>query len=253
MTARGGKVIGNSFKTIFTRIQRSSTIKRLEELGIAVRDVRGNTLPAIRVLENLSKTYEHLADTTKAAVAEQVGGVFQINILKAAIKDLGEQNSILARATKISNQATDEAIKKNELLNQTLSALTSQAATGIQEFAATVGNLAFEDNLRNYLASFQSVINFVNDGLKNGEGFGSDTARGFIKGFGNVIAGPGMVLAIGILGKLLFKTFSFLGGSVKELLGIVSTTKNQRDIQKSIVGVLAENSALQKKILSQIS
>ena len=250
-TARGGKVIGNSFKTIFTRVQRGSTIKRLEELGIAVRDVRGQTLPAIQILTNLSKTYETLADTTKAAVAEQVGGVFQINILKAAIKDLGEQNSILTRATRISSQATDEAIKKNELLNKTLSALTSQAATSIQEFAATVGGLAFEDNLRAYLSSFQTFVNFLNDGLKQGEGFGSDLGRGLIKGFGNVISGPGMVLAIGILGKLLFKTFAFLGGSVKELLGIVSATKTQRDIQKTIVGVLAENSALQKKILSQ--
>ena len=40
-TARGGKVIGNSFKTIFTRIGRTDTLNQLENLGIAVRDVEG--------------------------------------------------------------------------------------------------------------------------------------------------------------------------------------------------------------------
>lgn len=250
-TARGGKVIGNSFKTIFTRVQRSSTIKRLEELGIAVRDIAGNTLPAIKILTNLSQTYETLADTTKAAVAEQVGGVFQINILKAAIKDLADNNSILARATRISAQATDEAIRKNEILNKTLAAVSSQAATSIQEFTNAVGSIAFEDNLQTLITAFNDFFKSSADFLRNGEGLGADAARGFIKGFGNIITGPGLILALGVLGKLLLKTFGFLAGSVKELIGIKSLTQQQRDIQKSIVAVLGENEALQKKILSQ--
>jgi TP901 family phage tail tape measure protein len=250
-TARGGKVIGNSFKTIFTRVQRSSTIKRLEELGIAVRDIAGNTLPAIKILTNLSQTYETLADTTKAAVAEQVGGVFQINILKAAIKDLADNNSILARATRISAQATDEAIRKNEILNKTLAAVSSQAAVSIQEFTNAVGSIAFEDNLQTLITAFNDFFKSSADFLRNGEGLGADAARGFIKGFGNIITGPGLILALGVLGKLLLKTFGFLAGSVKELIGIKSLTQQQRDIQKSIVAVLGENEALQKKILSQ--
>ena len=250
-TARGGKVIGNSFKTIFTRVQRSSTIKRLEELGIAVRDIAGNTLPAIKILTNLSQTYETLADTTKAAVAEQVGGVFQINILKAAIKDLADNNSILARATRISAQATDEAIRKNEILNKTLAAVSSQAAVSVQEFTNAVGSIAFEDNLQTLITAFNDFFKSSADFLRNGEGLGADAARGFIKGFGNIITGPGLILALGVLGKLLLKTFGFLAGSVKELIGIKSLTQQQRDIQKSIVAVLGENEALQKKILSQ--
>ena len=252
-TARGGKVIGNSFKTIFTRVQRSSTLNRLEELGIAVRDVEGNTLPAIRVLENLSGTYERLADTTKAAVAEQVGGVFQINILKAAIKDLSSQNSILARATKIASTATDEAYKKNEILNRSLSALTSQTATSIQELSEVIGNLAFSDSIRDYLTFIRDQISGISDflGKEEGESMGSDLAQGLVRGFGKVLSGPGLVVAFAVLSKLFLKTVKFLGGSVKELLGVVSAAEKQRQIQKSIVAVLGENSALQKRILSQ--
>ena len=209
MTARGGKVIGNSFKTIFTRVQRSSTIKRLEELGIAVRDIQGNTLPAINVLQNLAKTYDTLADTTKAAVAEQVGGVFQINILKAAIKDLSAENSILARATQISAQATDEAYKKNEILNRSLSALTSQAATSIKELSGVLGEIAFADQIRDYLTFIKDQVSSISGFIsqKEGESAGSDFLKGVIRGIGNVLSGPGLFLTLSILGKLFVKTF----------------------------------------------
>ena len=250
-TARGGKVIGNSFKTIFTRVQRASTIQRLEELGIAVRDIAGNTLPAIRVLENLSKTYDTLADTTKAAVAEQVGGVFQINILKAAIKDLSEENSILARATKIASQATDEAYRKNALLNQTIAALTSQTVTSIEQLGAVMGKLAFDEPIRFFLNIIKDGFGTAAEFLSAGEGFGADMGRGLVKGIGNVLAGPVMLSFLGVLIKLFGKTFSFLAGSMKELLGITTIAQKQKEIQKTIVAVLSENSALQQKILSQ--
>ena len=128
ITARGGAVIGNSFKTIFTRLQRSSTLDRLEELGVAVRNVQGETLPAMQVLTGLAKTYDTLGDSTKAAVAEQVGGVFQINILKAVNKDLANANSLNAQALKVSSSATDQAAQKNAMLNRTLSSLAAQQA-----------------------------------------------------------------------------------------------------------------------------
>ena len=53
-TGRGGAVIGNAMKTIFTRLQRQSTLTALESYNIAVRDIEGNTLPAIRILDNFA-------------------------------------------------------------------------------------------------------------------------------------------------------------------------------------------------------
>ena len=147
ITARGGAVIGNSFKTIFTRIQRSSTLNNLEKLGVAVRDIEGSTLPAISVLKNLADAYKDMGDATSAAIAEQVGGVFQINVLKAALKDLGRENSLYAQATKISNQATDQAQKKNEMLQKTISSLAAQTSLSIQELSANIGELALSPGI----------------------------------------------------------------------------------------------------------
>ena len=37
ITARGGAVIGNSFKTIFTRIQRPRVLEALDQLGVQTK------------------------------------------------------------------------------------------------------------------------------------------------------------------------------------------------------------------------
>ena len=191
ITARGGAVIGNSFKTIFTRIQRSSTLDRLEELGIAVRDIRGNTLPALTVLQNLSSSYDNLAVSTKAAVAEQVGGVFQINVLKAALKDLSQETSIYSQATMTSSQASNEAYQKNAMLQKTLSSIANQTLTTVRELTANLGELTIAPALKEFLESANNILGFISDmlGAKEGESLGADFAQGIARGLGNVLAG----------------------------------------------------------------
>ena len=101
-TARGGAVIGNSFKTIFTRIQRPRVIKELENLGVQVKGLEGSTLPAIRVLENLAKQFDNLSQSQRAQITELVGGVFQVNVLKAALSDLSKETATRVLPTAVS-------------------------------------------------------------------------------------------------------------------------------------------------------
>jgi len=245
ITARGGAVIGNSFKTIFTRVQRSSTIDRLQELGVAVRDIRGSTLPALTVLKNLSTQYDKLADTTKAAVAEQVGGVFQINILKAALKDLNRENSLYAQATDISANATNQAQIKNEQLQKTLSSLAAQTSLTVQELSANIGELALSPGISKILDAINSAGQALNDLFgKDSEGFGSDIAKGLVKGIGGAITGPGMVVAIGIFAKLFKNALSFSKDSLKDVLGIVTAKDKEKQIQRDIVEAMRNNKDL---------
>lgn len=249
ITARGGAVIGNSFKTIFTRIQRSSTINRLEELGVAVRDLAGGTLPALTVLSNLSEAYDTLGDATKAAVAEQVGGVFQINILKAALKDLNRENSLYAKATDISSQATNEAQLKNEQLQQTLSSLSKQTALTVQELAASIGELALTPGLSKLLDS----LNQFGEGLNNllgddAEGSGAEFAKAFVRGIGSVITGPGVVLAFGVFAKLFASAFKFARDSLKDVLKITTAKDKERKIQESILTAMSNNRDLYRQL-----
>jgi TP901 family phage tail tape measure protein len=244
ITARGGAVIGNSFKTIFTRIQRSSTLDRLEELGVAVRDIQGNTLPAIRVLENLAKTYQGLGDATSAAIAEQVGGVFQINVLKAALKDLTKENSLYAQATEISSRATNQAEQKNAQLQKTISSLATQTSLTVQELSARIGELALSPGISKLLDAVQSFAGTLNDLLGEGENTGSTFAKGFVKGLGSVITGPGVVLAFGVFAKLFANAFKFAKSSLKDVLGIVSAKDKEKSIQEAIVLAMSQNKQL---------
>ena len=244
ITARGGAVIGNSFKTIFTRIQRSSTLNNLEKLGVAVRDIEGNTLPAMRVLENLANTYKDLGDATSAAIAEQVGGVFQINVLKAALKDLNKENSLYAQATDISNRATDQAQQKNEMLQKTISSLAKQTALSVQELSANIGELALSPGITKILDAVNSFAEGLNNLLGDGEGAGSTFAKGVVKGIGSVITGPGVVLAFGVFAKLFSNAFKFAKSSLKDVLGIVTAKDKERAIQESIVLAMGQNKQL---------
>ena len=113
-TARGGAVIGNAFKTIFTRIGRTDVQKKLNAIGVETRDMQGHMLGATKVLENLASKFGTLGKMQQNQLAESVAGVFQVNILRATLGDLSSQYGIYNRALKISATATDEAYKKNE-------------------------------------------------------------------------------------------------------------------------------------------
>ena len=153
-TARGGAVIGNSFKTIFTRLQRGKVQGLLESLGVNV----GEGQSAVSLLQQLASVYDTLGASQKSAVAEQVGGVFQINILKAALADLGKEYSTYSQALNTSLGATDQATARNEALNKTVSALSNQLAANMQQAASKIGSIVFEPNAKGFLSGINSLL-----------------------------------------------------------------------------------------------
>ena len=250
ITARGGAVIGNSFKTIFTRIQRPQTIEQLEMLGVAVKDMQGNVIPAIKILENLAKTYDTLSQSQQSNIAQLVGGMFQINTLKAAMRDLGKENSITARAIQISSNATDEAVKKNEQLNKTLDALLTKTGLSLQKLAEQIGSITVGPGIEKIL----KAVNGLADGISNvldGDSIGSTFANGFLKGLGNVISGPGAVLILGLVGKLFVDVAKFARTSIANFMGMTSEAQKQKAVQESILNLLRSNHEVVGSLIGQ--
>jgi TP901 family phage tail tape measure protein len=243
-TARGGAVIGNSFKTIFTRLQRGKVQDLLGSLGVDTTEGQS----AISLLQQLAATYDTLGAAQKSYVAEQVGGVFQINILKAALSDLGKEYSIFGRALDTSLSSTDEAIRRNELLNQTISALSSQAVSGLQQAASKIGSIVFEPNAKGFLSGFNNLLDSFNN--IDAESAGGKLMTGFFKGIGDFISGPGAVLATAVLVKLFSNLAKFAAGSAKELLGTNKAAQQQAAIEQSILSILQKNSQFTSQILS---
>ena len=238
-TARGGAVIGNALKTIFTRLQRTDTLDQLEAFDIAVRDIQGNILPAVQILQNFAGAYKGLADAQRAQLSEQVAGVYQVNILKAIVNDLNKSQSTYAGALQRGASATNEAEVATAKLNQTLDALLKQTATSTQQLANNIGKITFEPLAKYGTEQLKSFIESINEVLE-GEGVGSTFANGLLKGIRNVIAGPGAIAAFFTLFKLIQNSFTYLSQALPQIAGITTETQNRKNIEQSILQIMAQ-------------
>ncbi|MAR66803.1 MAG: phage tail tape measure protein [Crocinitomicaceae bacterium] len=242
-TGRGGAVIGNAMKTIFTRLQRQSTLDALESYNVAVRDIQGATLPAIQILDNFAQSYKGLSDSSQAYLREQVAGVFQANILSAVLKDLGKQQSTFSSALKVSKNATNEANLATEELNKTLSALVTQTGIEFQRLQQNIGKATFEPIAKGLLEPLKGFLKDINDVI-DGEGAGSEIANGLLKGIRNVIGGPGLVAIVGLLGKVFLNTTSYLLKSLPALAGITTETQKRAQLEQVIATAMQTEAGL---------
>lgn len=237
-TQRGGSVIGNSLKTIFTRISRPGVLDQLEELGVATRDLNNNTLPAIQILQNLSATYDKLSSAQKSVLAEQVGGVYQINILKAAVKDLGNAQSVAAEATLVAANAQDAAFQKNAELNKTLQASIAGTANSIKELFASIGNQSVGVGLKPLLAVFDEARQTLSGG-DTGEGMGKTIGEGIVKGISNVLSGPVLIGGVIAITKGLFTILKAFSTSLRAELGLKTVTEQRAAVLARINELIA--------------
>lgn len=241
-TARGGAVIGNSFKTIFTRLQREKVVDLLESLGISGTDASGQVKSTIQLLQDLGKVYDTLGSQQQAYVAEQVGGVFQINILKAALADLGKEYSIYSSALNVAAGATDQAIRRNEELNKTYAAQINALQENARQLAAAGGERLLGPTIDRLVGGTNTLLEGFSE--SDGQGVGAVLGKGILDGIGQFIAGPGLALIGGVLLKLFRDLAKFATGSVQQLLGLNTAATQQRDLQQSINQILAKNPQL---------
>lgn len=246
-TARGGAVIGNAFKTIFTRIQRSDVQQKLENLGVATRSMSGEMLSGIQVLQNLAKNFDSLSKAQQSSTAESVAGVFQVNILKSALADLSQQNSAYAGALRAANTATDEAYRKNEKLNQTLDSLVNKTMANLVQAGSALGGNIFGPAISNVLNTVNSTIEAFSEGGKF-ESFGEGIGKNLVKGIGKFIGGPGLIIATAVFGKLALSLGKFATTAFKDIMGINNAVKQRAALEEIVVNTLASEPALLQKV-----
>ena len=95
----------------------------------------------------------------------------------------------------------------------------------------------------------KSIAEGASDLLGTGEGAGNTFAKGFLKGVGNIITGPGLVIMMAVFGKLLVKGAIYAKDSLKSLIGITSEAQKQKAIQTSLVTLFSQNATLSKEML----
>jgi TP901 family phage tail tape measure protein len=247
ITARGGAVIGNSFKTIFTRLERPKVLDALQQLGIETQTLAGNTRPVIDILTELANKYDTLNDRQKSSIAEQVGGVFQINILKAALGDLSKEYSIYSQALSISSGASNEAIKRNEQLNTTLAATLNKTLANLTAAGAKIGELSLAPALKKVMGGLNTALESFTGG--DSEDVGNKIGEGLLRGLGNFLSGPGLIVGARALFTIFERLTTFSADAIKTLLGLNTHAAEQLQIQEQITTLLSKN----PEIITQIA
>ena len=252
-TARGGAVIGNALKTIFTRIQRTDVQKKLQRIGVTTQDMNGNMLGAVQVLTQLAGKFRGLSDAQKAQISESVAGVFQINQLKALLGDLSDQYGITTRATRMSATATNEAIIKNEQLNKTLAAQINKTKETLRGVGAVLGEDIFGPTINNVLTIVNDAVGAFQEGGRFEE-FGQTVGKSLLKGLGAVLAGPGLAIVTFALGKLTFSLGKFAVTAGKSFFGINSATASTAANLASVTNQLMSQPGLVERFrVAQVS
>ena len=248
-TARGGAVIGNSLKTIFTRIQDIEKLNALQDLGVQVTDLSGQVLSSNKIIENLAPTFAKLDQASKVNLADNLVGKFQIAPFLALLEDYNLKVSRSGEVAATSFNATNEAYQRNEALSKTLADAVNVATVNLKELANTLGEIGVTDNLKNIIGVFNSVVSSITD-ILDGDGIGSQFAKGLVKGIGGVLAGPGLALALVAIGKLLLDFAKFGAGALKTFFGLNKAAEAQKNLQGQIAASLLNDKGIRSAILS---
>ena len=246
-TARGGAVIGNAFKTIFTRIGRTDVQKKLAGIGVATRDMQGAMLPATKVLENLADKFQTLTQTQQNQIAESVAGVFQVNILRATLGDLASKYGVYNRAVRESASATDEAYKKNEQLNKTLDALTNKTLANLTKAGSAIGGATLQPAIENVLNLVNGAIGAFGKGGRFEE-FGKGIGKDLLEGIGKFISGPGLVILTAGIIKLGASFAGFAFDALKGFAALGKEAANRKALEAQITAELQRQPNIIKQI-----
>lgn len=244
ITSRDGAVIGNSLKTILTRLERSTTLDDLEALGIAVRDTAGAAKPALEVFNELAKSYNTLGREQQNLVAQLGGGVFQINQFKALLLDLGKASGVASQAERVSAQATNQALIRNAALNDTLATSIQNLKTSATETASIVGELTFKPVIKQGIEAGGILNSLFGNLSKSGdtkaaEDFGAYIGESILKGIGNVLAGPGIVFAARAVTGVIRRTVPEITGDIRASASLANVQVGRKGtLGSAIIGGL---------------
>jgi len=256
-TSRGGAVIGNAFKSIFTRLARPEVLSDLASIGVVTKTSAGQMLPMKDILQDLSRKYNTLGQEQKSFISEAVGGVYQVNILKASMADLGNGISLVDKAAFTAGTSIGLIDKRMAELNETLSSKLIVSANSIEQVFSSFGNIAISDKMKdglNAVNDFLSKVNGSMSGFKQEDTSWQQSGKiiggGIAKGIGSILSGPGIQVAVLLITKSLVALGKFAVDAARNFTGMTKSQKEQEALHSSIEQHLNNQRGLTEKILS---
>lgn len=245
ITARSESVIGNAYRSISARLIDPKVLENLEELGIRTREFDGGPLlKTIGILTNVGEKLKEISDPSlQTEIVKSISGLYQFDQLTALISALQDVNNLQGfyqKNLRASKEDSDALNKANEAFSATLINKFNAVDVTIQQVLNSLGKIG----IKNPLAGLLDSLVEIGEGFTNfidGDSFGSDIARGFVKGFGGVLLGPTGVVTVGFIIAKIIKDFGvFAFDAAKSFLSLNKTAKDQELIQKSILTTISQ-------------
>lgn len=234
LTGREGPVIAQALNSVFSRISRPETIEDLRNLGVEIN----NTQNGVQKLQALSKALETANEDTANLIRFEAGGVRNLNVLSAVLKDVNNEYGVYARAAKTAANASNEAQLRNEELNKSFSTLINKTGVNLVQFSSQLGNLTIGPALEKSLNGINSILEGAFS--KNSDSLGEVVGKGLLKGLGEAISGPGLALILITVGKLAATLAIEAGQGLKSILGLNDAAKQRAAIELSVNSILKE-------------
>ncbi len=159
-TRETAETIATGFRTIFTRIQRTETVEQLRELGIELRNAKGEFVGPLEAIKRLQIGLAGLSatDFRFQEVVEQLGGFRQVGKVIPLLKQFGTTQEALALANLSSGSTARDAATAQLGLGNAFAKLK-------EEFDKTIRNIAGSDTFqtlaRGAIRFAEAILNVV--------------------------------------------------------------------------------------------
>ena len=183
-TRESAETISTGLRTIFTRLQRESTITALKEFGVNLQDTEGKFVGVYKAVELLSKGLGGLdpRDIRFSKIVEELGGFRQIGKVIPLLQQFTTaQNALSVAQRGQGSLAKDAALAQLSLANQ-ISKVREEFLSLVREIGATD---SFQVLVKGALSVSSAMISIA------------DSVKGLIPILGSVLAFKG----IGALGN----------------------------------------------------
>lgn len=143
-TRESGNIVGNSLKTIFSRITtNSSAIGALNDIGISIEDIEGKVKPVSSIIQEIAGKWNQLSDAERQNTAVKVAGTYQLSRFNALMLNYQMAQS----ATATSMDSFNSAMREQEEYGKSLQARLNQLDAAWWSFSSAVGETVLYDSI----------------------------------------------------------------------------------------------------------
>jgi TP901 family phage tail tape measure protein len=162
-TRESGTIIGNSLKTIFSRITTMSEARTaLQGIGVDIYDLQGQVKPVSTIIGEMAGKWDGLSASQKQNLAVTVAGRNQLNRLQALMNNYG----IAVDATKTSINSQGSAMREQEKYAKSLEGRMNNLDTAYNKLAISFGDALVTDGLVDAITSIGGLATAIS-GLVN--------------------------------------------------------------------------------------